>query len=94
MSEFPREIYAAPEGQFGQGVEPIKLAPWTVTPIYERSQSYVRSDIADEMLLNLRAVEVALNAVTASGLLKHSNAVLVPLLGSVRDIISKAEGRE
>ncbi len=53
MIEFPKEIYAAPEGQFGQGVDPIRLAPWTSKPVYERSQAYVRSDIADEMLIAL-----------------------------------------
>lgn len=94
MSEFPKEIYAAPEGQFGQGVDPIRLAPWTLKPVYERSQSYIRSDIADEMLLNLKAVEVALRAVTASGLLRHSNAVLIPLMESVQGIVEKAERSE
>lgn len=48
---------------------------------------------APDMLLNLKATEVALRMVTASGLLKHSNEVLIPLLESVRDAIAKAEGR-
>lgn len=87
MSEFPREIYAAPEGQFGQGVEPIKLAPWTVSPIYERSQSYVRSDIADEMLEALIGAKAELIRLNAVGVPVHS-------LIRIQAAISKAEDTE
>lgn len=84
MIVFPKEIYAAPEGQFGQGIEPIKLAPWTVTPIYERSQSYVRSDIADEMLEAL---------ITVSELHSQSREdVFDEAMREVRAAIAKAKG--
>lgn len=44
MSEFPKEIWAAPEGHFGQGVDPIKMAPWTEKYTYEGSRRYVLAD--------------------------------------------------
>lgn len=56
MNEFPKEIWAAPEGQFGPGVDPIKLAPWTEAFTYEGSQRYIKAD--DHVLVRDYLVEI------------------------------------
>lgn len=64
MSEFPKEIWAAKEGQFGQGVDPIRLAPWTESVVYEGAVKYIRADTADHLQARLSEAVKVLEAVS------------------------------
>jgi len=58
---FPKRIYACPEGQFGQGVDPIRLCTWNERSTYQDEQIYIRWDVADELLQSLKDCRLELS---------------------------------
>lgn len=93
MKHTPVKIWCAPEGEYGQGFDAVRLCTWSERQEYRDGleTQYVRADIADKVLDALRELADALDdGLCNSGTPDFDSGRLDRALTIARDAIVKA----